>query len=114
MLQNGHYKVDFGASLPGVGGHVKLDDGVITGGDDQYRYEGTYDVVGTQVTARLTISAYAPNAVSVFGTPGGQFSLNLTGQVQPGGFSLTGPSPFGGPGIAITGRHLPTIGLGQI
>ncbi|MGU2444420.1 hypothetical protein ACTXHA_28805 [Burkholderia cenocepacia] len=112
MLQNGHYKVDFGASLPGVGGRVKLEDGVITGGDDQYRYEGSYEVVGTQITARLTISAYVANAVSVFGTQGGQFALDLAGQVLPGGFSLAGPSPFGGPSIVITGRHLPTVNLG--
>lgn len=114
MLENGQYKVDFGASLPGAGGHVKLDDGVITGQDDQYRYEGTYEVVGTQISAHLTVSAYVANAVSVFGTPGGQFTLELKGQVVPGGFSLAGQSPFGGPGIVINGRHLPTIKLGVI
>ncbi|WP_081478011.1 GrlR family regulatory protein [Achromobacter arsenitoxydans] len=112
MLKNGFYKVDFAASLPGAGGIVVLDDGVIRGGDDQMIYSGTYGVTGSDpsvpasMTALLSVRAYVRNANSVFNTGSQPFSLTLSGTGDGTSFQLGGPSPTGGPGIVITGAFI--------
>ncbi|WP_186085985.1 GrlR family regulatory protein [Burkholderia gladioli] len=118
MIQEGRYKIDFGADLHGVGGIVLLRDGQISGHDtdDQYRYEGEYKYVESSgfLIAEIKVSANRPDAKSVFGTSAGEFSLSLTGRLSQDGFVLGGNSPFGGKAIQIVGRFLPTIGLGRL
>lgn len=113
-MRDGWYKVEFGAALPGAGGVVKIRAGQITGADDQYVYDGTYDVPAGEVHASISVAAHAPSARSVFNTAGGAFILNLQGHATDAGFTLHGKSPVGGPDIYVTGHRIETIKLGMI
>ncbi len=114
MLREGHYKVDFDAALPGLGGRVTLKNGIVKGGDGPYAYSGTYSEEGAQLIVLICLFATHPGAVSVFGTQGGAFELALTGSASADGFVLRGKSPVGGREIHISGCHLDTVKLGQI
>ena len=111
MSIDGWYKVQFGAALRGAGGIIRLRNGDIAGADDQYLYEGSYKLSGDQISAKIIVAAYAPNAISVFNTHGGQFELNLTGSYQASAFVLHGKSPVGGADIHVAGTQIGPLRL---
>jgi hypothetical protein len=112
MLKDGFYKVDFAAGLPGVGGVVVLENGAIRGGDDQMIYSGSYGIMGSDPSARCSMTAeisvrpYVKGANSVFNTGAQAFSLKLSGTSEGSTFNLGGPSPAGGPSIVIAGAFI--------
>lgn len=112
MLRDGFYKVDFAASLPGVGGVVVLENGSIRGGDDQMIYSGSFGVSGSDpssrcsMTAEISVRPHVKNANSVFNTGTQSFKLKLNGTSEGSAFNLGGPSPVGGPSIVITGAFI--------
>ncbi|MFY4006018.1 hypothetical protein [Achromobacter denitrificans] len=112
MLRDGFYKVDFAASIPGAGGVVILDQGVIRGGDDQMIYSGSYGVSGSDpsasmsMTGELSVRAYVNGANSVFNTGSQPFTLKLNGTAGDSSFHLGGASPVGGPSIVIAGTFI--------
>ncbi|WP_175160926.1 GrlR family regulatory protein [Achromobacter aegrifaciens] len=115
MLRDGFYKVDFAASIPGAGGVVTLENGVIRGGDNQMIYSGSYGVSGSgpnaamNITAELSVRAYVNGANSVFNTGSQPFRLKLSGTTDGTSFRLGGPSPAGGPGIVIAGTFVAPV-----
>jgi hypothetical protein len=112
MLRDGFYKVDFAASIPGAGGVVVLEQGVIRGGDNQMIYSGSYGVSGSDpnvamsMTGELSVRAYVDGANSVFNTGSQPFTLKLSGTTDGTKFRLGGTSPAGGPGIVIAGTFI--------
>ncbi|WP_179280602.1 GrlR family regulatory protein [Bordetella genomosp. 1] len=112
MLKDGFYKVAFSAALPGAGGVVVLDKGVIRGGDDQMIYSGSYrqsDPASAEkiaITATLSVRPYTKNAQSVFGPGVEFFTLDLAGTATAGTFNLAGPAPNRGPAIVIQGNFV--------
>ncbi|HDR9178380.1 TPA: hypothetical protein QDB23_005686 [Burkholderia vietnamiensis] len=112
MPANGFYAVKFSALVQGAGGIVVLEDGNIRGGDDQYLYSGTYSGQDGRLSAKITVKAYSPQAISVFNTVGGKFTLDLVGNVIGDGFQASGPAPVpGAPGITIHARKLDGLAL---
>lgn len=112
MLIEGFWKVVFSAAIPGAGGLVVLENGAIRGGDDQMIYSGSYGIAGpdsnvrSNLTAELDVRSYVKGANSVFNTGSQPFSLKLSGWCDGSTFHLGGPSPTGGPSIAITGAFI--------
>lgn len=110
-MQEGFYKVEFSAALPGAGGVAVLRQGTIVGGDDQMLYSGRYSVSEDgSLTAQISVKAYVANANSVFNTGARPFKLSLQGTLGESTFHLTGPSPTGqGLGITIRGTYVAPI-----
>jgi len=112
MAIDGFYGVDFSALTKGARGIVVLQEGKIHGGDDQYLYAGEITGPDGRLHVTLTVKAYAPGAVSAFGTQGGKFSLALTGNVVGKDLQFSGPSPFpGSPGITVRATFLSDLAL---
>lgn len=109
---DGEYNVNFSADIPGIGGTIQLRNGTATGHDrngGNFRYNGTYKVVGNTISAIITVTTANPQAISTFNTIGRNFSLELTGSISTDGFEMAGPSPFGGAQFTVTGRPLPKV-----
>ncbi|QGS32422.1 GrlR family regulatory protein [Cupriavidus metallidurans] len=112
MVKDGFYKVQFSAAVQGAGGVVVVENGVVRGADDQYLYAGKIATNGSSLTAQISVSAYQPNAVSVFNTAGGKFTLSLSGTVSGDNFHLTGNAPIAGiPEISIHGSRVAALTL---
>jgi hypothetical protein len=108
-IKTGFYKIAFHAALPGAG-IVVVENGTIRGGDDQYLYSGTISENGAHVSANIVVTAISDNAISVFGTIGGKFTLSLTGEVARDRFHLTGRSPFPSTqAIEVTGTWITSL-----
>lgn len=110
-MQEGFYRVEFSAALPGAGGLAVLREGAIVGGDNQMLYSGRYSVSDDgSLTAQISVKAYVAGANSVFNTGTQPFKLSLKGKLSDNTFHLTGPSPTGqGPGIAIRGAYVAPV-----
>ncbi|WP_042298929.1 GrlR family regulatory protein [Paraburkholderia kururiensis] len=112
MIADGFYKVTFSALLQGVGGIVVFEGGRIRGGDDQYLYSGTVTGPDERLLVDLTVKAYAPGAISVFGSQGGKFTLQLVGNVVGRDLQFSGPSPIpGSPGITVHAAFVSDLAL---
>ncbi|WP_454871862.1 hypothetical protein [Paraburkholderia xenovorans] len=112
MAADGFYGVDFSALTKGARGVVILQDGKIHGGDDQYLYSGAISGPDGRLQVTLTVKAYVPGATSAFGTHGGKFTLNLTGNVIGKNLQFSGASPFAGsPGITVLATYLSDLDL---
>lgn len=112
MALSGFYKVSFSALLPGAGGIVTAENGVIRGGDGQYLYAGTFQDGPGGLSAVVRVKAATAGAKSVFGTAGGAFTLNLSGQITPTGFRLSGSAPVpGGNPVTISGTKIAELDL---
>lgn len=112
MVKDGFYRVQFSAAVQGAGGVVVVENGVVRGADDQYLYAGKITTEGNALKAQITVSAYQPDAVSVFNTAGGKFPLSLSGAVTGEGFTLTGAAPVpGAQGISIIGHRVADLTL---
>jgi len=111
-IKDGFYKVSFHAALPGMGGIVVVRENQVQGADEKYLYSGVLNIREDNVTSSITVAAYTSGATSVFGTSGGKFELQLTGQVSGSGFQLSGASPIAGqPPIQIHGTFIAPITL---
>lgn len=87
----GLYGVKFTTPLSAGDGVIIGHAGQIVGGDQGYRYTGTYVENGDTVTAKLRIERHtATSEASVFG-PYNDFNINLTGSAST--FQFTGTSP---------------------
>lgn len=110
MTIDGFYAVSFSALLRG-GGLVVVENGKVRGGDNEYLYSGEVSGPSDRLRAVLKIKAFAPNAVSVFNTKGGEYILQLTGQVTGNDLVFSGSAPGSGQTITIRGRRLCGISL---
>lgn len=113
MLPDGFYKVEFRGPLPGVGGIVTIENGVVRGGDTSFLYSGKLNMPSEgRLTGMIVVAAYVPHASSVFG-PANKFTLNLTGNlVGAGMFQASGPADLpGAPTITITGTKIGALDL---
>lgn len=109
ILQSGFY-----GPLPGAGGVVTLEGGVVRGGDDQFLYSGTLTMLdAVRVQANIRVSAFAPGARSVFGGVEKHFTLNLHGNITGSGvFQVSGPADLpGAPNITIKGTRITALNL---
>ncbi|MFL9987650.1 hypothetical protein [Paraburkholderia sediminicola] len=112
MAADGFYGVDFSALTKGARGIVTLRDGKIHGGDDQYLYSGHVSGPDDRLQVTLTVKAYVQGAISAFGSHGGKFTLNLTGNVIGKDLHFSGPSPIAGsPGITVRATYLSDLDL---
>jgi hypothetical protein len=109
---DGFYGVDFSALTKGAPGIVVVQEGRIYGGDDQYLYAGEVTGPDGRLHVTLTVKAYVSGAASVFGTQGGKFTLDLTGNAVGRNLQFSGPSPFpGSPGITVHATYLSDLAL---
>jgi hypothetical protein len=79
----GFWTVVFSSGSMSGGGVVHLQDGVVTGGDGQYYYLGRYSQNNDTKTFSVTLDvrAFVNGAVTVFGWPMQQFSLQIEGRI---------------------------------
>ena len=80
MKLRGFYRVIFAGSLPGIGGVIAIDGGIIRGADDQFLYSGSIQMKdGVNLNASIKVQAYVTNALPVFGSRVREFTLELHG-----------------------------------
>ena len=100
---NGTYNAAFESSLGLFGaGTVVLQDGVIKGGDQTFRYGGSYTVNGDQVTARVQLKQVGPG-ISIFNKIG-DFETDVSGTFDANVIKLSGKGngPIEVMGIQLT------------
>jgi hypothetical protein len=79
----GIWSAEFFSSLGGSGtGVVVIDCGQLRGGDSNYFYRGTYNLVGSQLQAQLAVMHYAGPLNNIFG-PVGRVNLSIEGGASP-------------------------------
>lgn len=99
------WSVEFMAVGMGRGVAV-LETGRILGGDAQYFYVGDYSVHDGVATAKVTVTHYAGQPVTVFG-PAKSITLELSGAPAHGQFDMHGHiagNPAAKIGIRLTRR----------
>jgi hypothetical protein len=106
-MQEGIYHVRFSTSGQNSGeGLVVVKAGSVNGGDAGYLYTGSLAENGNAISVQLKISRWNAGHTSVFG-PLNTFDLQLTGQISPGGFTVSGgTSSMPGVTITIAGKYL--------
>jgi len=89
MNENGLWTVEFSSTLNLFGtGVVVLNNKRLLGGDVGYYYSGIYSISGKTIEAKIDVTRFDKNAISVFGNID-QFSLKLTAKLSNSEFSGT-------------------------
>jgi hypothetical protein len=78
-----------GGQGAGGGGVAVFSKGRVFGGDSAYTYEGTYEMNGNSLTARIHVGNFLPGMPNVMGVVG-NFDLTLSGNVQDQTISASG------------------------
>jgi len=87
MKENGLWTVEFSSTLNLFGtGVVVLNNTRLLGGDVGYYYSGTYYISGKTIEAKIDVTRFDKNAISVFGNLD-QFSLTFTANLSNGEFN---------------------------
>jgi hypothetical protein len=94
-MLSGVYRVHFDGPLEAGKGIMYAKDGKIVGGDSEYVYGGTFDIVGDRVSATIRIVSDVPSPTGIFGHLT-DFLMTISGKVSRRGFELEG-SPEGHP-----------------
>jgi len=95
----GLYLVEFNSTAPqvsetthGIGHALLLPDQTIQGGDGGYVYNGRYQLDGTAIKVRLTVTRTNPYVPSIFGNID-RFELDVAGVIEGGVATLEGVRP---------------------
>ena len=76
------WSIEFVSDAGSVGaGVIVLETERLFGGDAQYFYIGKYEIEGKQISAEITVTHYAGEPFSVFGTDR-QFDMHLSGTLR--------------------------------
>ncbi len=87
MSVDGLWTVEFSSTLNLFGtGIVVLNNKRLLGGDFGYYYSGTYSTSGETLEAKIDVTRFDKNAISVFGNID-QFSLIFTAKISNGEFN---------------------------
>jgi T3SS negative regulator,GrlR len=87
---NGIYRVIFRSAQDQGKGILVCLDGLITGGDSGFVYNGTFESQNNQITATVRIQNDNPSSPSVFNPFLNDFQLDLVGQATELQFTLKG------------------------
>jgi hypothetical protein len=86
-MVDGLWIIEFSSTLNLFGrGVVVLNNKRLLGGDAGYYYSGNYDTNNNTISAKITVTRFDENSISVFGDID-QFSLTFTGKLHNDEFS---------------------------
>ena len=87
MSENGLWTVEFLSSANLVGsGVLVLNNPRLLGGDEGFYYAGSYTTHGNEISAKMDVTRFNPNSLTVFGTSDSHFSLEFSGTLQERSF----------------------------
>lgn len=101
-MLNGVYRVTFKTATDQGKGIIVCKDGIMTGGDSGFIYNGTYQPFNNQILVKARIQKDDPVSRSVFGPFLDDFQVELTAQQTQTGFNLRG-SVAGQPALVNIG-----------